>query len=515
MIRKKPFVLSILGLLLFLLSVLNLAQPQDDRPFVVNTSDDLDDGICDDIHCSLREAINAANSREGADLIIFDPAVFPLSGDVAIAPSNEHFPHLLDDRTTIDATGTSVTIDGSNYILLEMKEPGLIIKSSGNRIRGIKFTNIPYAPIAIMAVKGRKANDNFLIDISVSDSVEDALSIQADGINSIASRNIIMNCTAVNNEDDGINVVSSNGGVCSQNIVYGNFISDHPECGVEVESSSGGQTCFTIVADNIIRGHTYPGSLVIYSEGGGKVDDSIVCSNVVTSGLDKGISVAACETGSEAMNNIVMNNVIKEHLKDGISISCAGANCSKNVIKGNKTQDNDGYGIYLDADDNHIYHNNIGNNGFQGSDNGNNNRWDKKGEGNYWNDYSGIDNDGDGLGDSPYIISPNGVDRFPLMKKFLQRKPNSPNKLKAFILSNQGIKLRWNDKSKNEDGFEIHRKEKIGKKWIWLLIWLTKANVKTYKDTNLIPNTIYKYRVRAFNAGGYSRYSNIIKVKTE
>jgi CSLREA domain-containing protein len=46
--------------------------------YVVNTEDDVDDGECDAAHCSLREAINAANENPGADQITFD---IPGDGD--------------------------------------------------------------------------------------------------------------------------------------------------------------------------------------------------------------------------------------------------------------------------------------------------------------------------------------------------------------------------------------------------------------------------------------------------
>ena len=38
----------------------------------VNTTDDLDDGLCDTAHCSLREAINIANATAGTQMITFD-----------------------------------------------------------------------------------------------------------------------------------------------------------------------------------------------------------------------------------------------------------------------------------------------------------------------------------------------------------------------------------------------------------------------------------------------------------
>ena len=41
---------------------------------VVNSLDDVDDGTCDVTHCSLREAIAAANSNGQADTITFDEA---------------------------------------------------------------------------------------------------------------------------------------------------------------------------------------------------------------------------------------------------------------------------------------------------------------------------------------------------------------------------------------------------------------------------------------------------------
>jgi|GEM_PF-648629 len=39
-------------------------------------------------------------------------------------------------------------------------------------------------------------------------------------------------------------------------------------------------------------------------------------------------------------------------------------------------------------------------------------------EGNYWSDYTGTDADGDGIGDTPYVIDDNRQDRYPLMAPF-------------------------------------------------------------------------------------------------
>ncbi|MEM2794889.1 MAG: NosD domain-containing protein [Thermofilaceae archaeon] len=44
------------------------------------------------------------------------------------------------------------------------------------------------------------------------------------------------------------------------------------------------------------------------------------------------------------------------------------------------------------------------------------NTWDNGLRGNYWSDYRGIDGDGDGVGDTPYVINSENVDRYPLVK---------------------------------------------------------------------------------------------------
>ena len=49
------------------------------------------------------------------------------------------------------------------------------------------------------------------------------------------------------------------------------------------------------------------------------------------------------------------------------------------------------------------------------------NYFDNGREGNYWSDYTGVDADGDGIGDTPYIIeyhNENRKDNYPLMTPF-------------------------------------------------------------------------------------------------
>lgn len=90
--------------------------------------------------------------------------------------------------------------------------------------------------------------------------------------------------------------------------------------------------------------------------------------------------------------------------------------------------------------ENIIYHNNFIDNdavGELGFDDGTNNIWDYGGEGNYWSDYTGSDDDGDGIGDTPYEIDSNTYDNYPLMQPYTGSIP--PDTKPPFFISSPYI----------------------------------------------------------------------------
>jgi len=93
---------------------------------------------------------------------------------------------------------------------------------------------------------------------------------------------------------------------------------------------------------------------------------------------------------------------------------------SNNSIFGNNIANNQ-YGIRLDSSSkNSIFHNNFIDNTEQVSPKRPSNVWDDgyPSGGNYWSDYTGVDADGDGIGDTSYVIDENNVDNYPLMGPF-------------------------------------------------------------------------------------------------
>ncbi len=85
-------------------------------------------------------------------------------------------------------------------------------------------------------------------------------------------------------------------------------------------------------------------------------------------------------------------------------------------------------------------------------------------------------------------------------------RPDTPSDLTANATSCSQIDLTWTDNANNENGFAIERK--TGSGGTWAQIATVGANVTSYANTGLAASTTYYYRVRAYNAVGYSPYSN-------
>ncbi|HWR27224.1 MAG TPA: M20/M25/M40 family metallo-hydrolase, partial [Candidatus Thermoplasmatota archaeon] len=134
-------------------------------------------------------------------------------------------------------------------------------------------------------------------------------------------------------------------------------------------------------------------------------------------------------------NKIEHSKIIKN--PNGITF----ANSPENLIVQNHFGINTEYAIYLpsNSQNNHIYYNDFFVNGNSSTnqswdandERGKENLWSKEGnntltktgpgEGNYWSDYTGGDEDQDGIGDTPYLLNSSGAERndsYPVMEPY-------------------------------------------------------------------------------------------------
>ena len=93
----------------------------------------------------------------------------------------------------------------------------------------------------------------------------------------------------------------------------------------------------------------------------------------------------------------------------------------------------------------------------------------------------------------------------------LKFPPKAPTYLVAIGVESNQINLFWIDNATNEDGFIIERKTE-GESY--QAIQTIPANTTSYNDTGLDAQTVYHYRIKSFNNGGSSEYSNEVRAKT-
>jgi len=89
--------------------------------------------------------------------------------------------------------------------------------------------------------------------------------------------------------------------------------------------------------------------------------------------------------------------------------------------------------------------------------------------------------------------------------------PAAPSLLTATAASATQINLAWTNNAINQTGFKVERSPD---NVTFAQIGTAGASATTYSDPNLLPQTLYYYRVRATNASGDSAYSNVSSATT-
>lgn len=152
-----------LWLLACLLVLLGAAGGAQAATFDVNSADDVTDGVCDVAHCSLREAIEAANATPGADRLEFR---IPGSGTQTITIAGMALPAIVGDLVidgytqpgALENSTASGALDATIRIELRGAGPsgggiGLLITGSHVLVRGMAIASFA-AAIMVDAANG-------------------------------------------------------------------------------------------------------------------------------------------------------------------------------------------------------------------------------------------------------------------------------------------------------------------------------------------------------------------------
>jgi len=193
-------------------------------------------------------------------------------------------------------------------------------------------------------------------------------------------------------------------------------------------------TTNSLVTKNKIANNSYWGIILADSHNNSIIENYII-DNVIGIALEvhSGNNIIS---GNNITNNAggvnlygVSNNTISANSITNSNSGISPMRSDNNSIIGNTIMSNEN-GIYFDYSyNNSIYDNSFINNTNQVFDlmwvnpwypqRLSVNIWDNGTTGNYWSNYNGTDNNGDGIGDTPYVIDHNNQDNYPLMTEFI------------------------------------------------------------------------------------------------
>lgn len=374
----------------------------------------------------IQDAINT--SSVGERIIVYEGTYFE---HISINKSIDIFGE--DGETTIidgSGSGSVVTID-AKYVDFST----FTIQNAGENSSdaGIYITsNSGYCHIVeniitdcVLGIYLDHCDDNVIAQNDISSTINATFlitsnrnSIEYNTIYENSQHGVFLNETCSNNTiqynqiyDNGIHGVYLND-QCRDNAINHNTVYENQNTGIRIEDYSS----FITISDNTIYSNENYGIMIVGSS-------NTILNNFVTENVKHGIFLFADDNTSVSSNNVSLN------LKDGIRLQ----NSTDCIIRSNAVIKNERYGIYINyySLENLIYDNFFSGNDQHAKDistSFSNNVWyiEKTAgsniingpffAGNFWEDYIGIDNNRDGVGEISYSVDGgNKIDEYPLM----------------------------------------------------------------------------------------------------
>jgi len=285
---------------------------------------------------------------------------------------------------------SSNTVDGKP-IIYWVDQHGKTVPENAGYVSLTDCSEIVVSNLNLSGVQGILLSNTYNSQINNNTVAETAYGINLfHSLNNTLAGNLIANCS------DGIRIENSSG-----NVLIGNSLTGNLKGGITLLNSNNNS-----LSKNQIANSTQ-GVLIINSW------DNIVRINNVTSN-SYGIQFSAGDSSQLVSGKFLSTGNI--------------------IMENNFTQNNYGVGIIRSAGVNTIVQNNFFNNtrqAFSERISGTSkNNWDNGREGNYWSDSSGVDDNQDGIGDTPIKIYPQTsnptqttqstteIDNYPLMQPY-------------------------------------------------------------------------------------------------